>query len=145
MGKGCLSKNSNVTGLVGSGWGLLPGSCPGSHRRVSQMLLTRGECYPQLSRAASVSLLWQDKARRQEEACPVLSVLWLDPGPVWIAVMGMGRRKLAHFGCFALQQRPCPVHIPWRKGSSLDEAVTAASQNERNGNGSQGHPNLFLL
>lgn len=30
LGKGCLSKNSDVTGLAGSGWGLLPGSYPES-------------------------------------------------------------------------------------------------------------------
>lgn len=132
MGKGCLSENSSVTGLAGS---------------VSQVLLTRGQCYPQLSRAASVSLLGQGKTRRQEGACPSTCALSTVAGP-WTCVdrsHGHGRRKSAHFGCFALQQPPCPVHIPWRKGSSLDEAVTAASQNERNGNGNQGHHNLFLL
>lgn len=74
---------------------------------------------------------------------PCVSVLWLDPGPVWIPAMGICKYKFAHFGCSALQQSP--VHIPQRKDSSSGEAITAISQHERNGDGSQGHPVLLLL
>jgi hypothetical protein len=35
--------------------------------------------------------------------------------------------------------------VTLRNGSSLDEEITATSQNERNGDRSQGHPILFLL
>lgn len=37
----------------------------------------------------------------------------------------------------------CLTAVTQRKGSSLDEAIMATSQNERNGDGSQGHPSYF--
>lgn len=37
---------------------------------------------------------------------PFVSVLWLDPGPVWIPAMGIRNCKFAHFGCSVLRQSP---------------------------------------